>query len=59
LDNTLHVHPLADLIEHELTEDCPCGPRAQREERADGSDGWLLIHSALDGRELAEPDHHA
>jgi hypothetical protein len=52
--NTLHVHPLRDLIEHELTDDCPCGPRQQPVTREDGSVGWLVVHSSLDGREKHE-----
>jgi hypothetical protein len=50
----LHVHPLGDLIEHELTEDCPCGPQARPVTRDDGSVGWLQVHNSLDGREKRE-----
>jgi hypothetical protein len=50
----LHVHPLHDLIEHELTGDCPCGPRPEPVKRDDGSVGWLLVHNSLDGREKRE-----
>lgn len=52
--DTLHVHPLQDLVEHELTEDCPCGPEARPVKREDGSVGWLIVHHALDAREKAE-----
>jgi hypothetical protein len=52
--NTLHVHPLGDLIEHELTDDCVCGPEQRPGKRADGSVGWLVIHHSLDGREKTE-----
>jgi hypothetical protein len=51
---TLHVLPAADLIEHETTEDCPCGPKAEPVERDDGSMGWLHVHHSLDGREATE-----
>lgn len=50
----LHVHPVGDLIEHEMTEGCPCGPRPQPVTRDDGSVGWLIVHASLDGREKTE-----
>lgn len=51
----LHVHPADDIIEHDLSgDDCPCGPRPQPVKREDGSVGWLLVHSSLDGREERE-----
>jgi hypothetical protein len=44
--DVLHVHPPYDLVQHELTFECPCGviftPLA-------GSD-VLVEHFALDGR---------
>lgn len=49
-----HVVPVGDLVEHELSDGCVCGPRAERVTRVDGSDGWLVVHHSLDGRELAE-----
>ena len=52
--NELHVVPQNDLIEHEVTEDCPCGPEARPQERHDGSVAWLIVHSSLDGREARE-----
>jgi hypothetical protein len=51
----LHVHPSADLVEHDLTEDCACGPRAQPVPCEDGSMVWLIVHASLDGREGREP----
>jgi hypothetical protein len=51
----LHVVPVEDLIEHNITEDCPCGPRVEPVERDDGSYGWLHVHHSLDGRENHEP----
>jgi hypothetical protein len=54
VDNSLHVHPVDDLAEHELTDDCWCGPEQRLVPRADGSDGWLVIHHSLDGREQHE-----
>lgn len=49
-----HVVPVGDLIEHETTDDCPCGVRTEPVERADGTVGWLHVHHSLDGRETAE-----
>lgn len=51
---TVHVMPHADVIGHEVTEDCPCGPFAELCETADGPDGWIYVHHSLDGRELHE-----
>lgn len=57
-DNTLHVIPVEDLIEHDTDGgDCPCGPETSAVERDDGSMGWLEIHHALDGREHNEEGH--
>jgi hypothetical protein len=57
MSNVLHVCPVADLIDHDTStesEDCVCGPTPEWVERADGSDGWILVHHALDGRERLE-----
>jgi hypothetical protein len=48
---TIHVEPINDLIEHE-DDDCPCGPDVEAVFRDDGSNGWLITHHSLDGREL-------
>jgi len=48
-----HVVPVGDLIEHELTDDCPCGPRSEAVKRDDGSYGWVVVHHSLDGREAS------
>ncbi|MEU0937587.1 hypothetical protein [Embleya sp. NPDC005971] len=53
-DRVLHVTPTADLVDHALDDDCVCGPRAERVVRADGTDGWVIVHHSLDGREPAE-----
>ena len=50
----VHVHPVGDLIEHALSDDCLCGPRTEPVQRDDGSMGWLYVHHSLDGRELSE-----
>lgn len=45
----LHILPIADLREHEESRTCWCDPKLEREE-----DTVLVIHHALDGRELVE-----
>jgi hypothetical protein len=51
----VHVHPVADLIEHQLAEDCPCGPASEPVKRDNGPVGWVVVtHHSLDGRELDE-----
>jgi hypothetical protein len=52
--NTLHIHPMNDLIDHDTSTDqadCPCGPEVRPVEGGDGSVGWMLVHHSLDGRE--------
>ncbi|TYP82049.1 hypothetical protein [Blastococcus xanthinilyticus] len=49
-----HVVPRGDLIEHETTEFCACGPRSEPVKREDGSMGWVVVHHSLDGREVSE-----
>lgn len=52
---TVHILPVGDLIDHESTGDgCPCGPRVEAVFRDDGSNGWLVVHNSLDGREQFE-----
>lgn len=50
----LHTLPIDDLIEHESSENCVCGPTCIPVERDDGSFGYVFQHHSLDGRELAE-----
>lgn len=53
--STVHVIPVNDLIEHETSGDgCACGPTAEPVFRDDGSNGWLITHHSLDGREASE-----
>jgi hypothetical protein len=47
---TVHVEPVNDLVEH-THQDCVCLPRVEAVFREDGSNGWLITHHALDGRE--------
>lgn len=48
---TRHVIPLCDLVMHEQSEDCVCGPEVEPVVRPDGSVAWLITHHSLDGRE--------
>lgn len=52
-DNEMHVVPDRDMVEHS-PDDCICGPRTEPVKRENGSYGWMVIHSSLDGRELSE-----
>lgn len=54
---TVHTYPVNDLIEHDTDGgDCICGPSVDAVFRDDGSNGWLIVHNSLDGRELHELD---
>lgn len=53
--SAVHVVPVNDLIEHP-DNDCPCGPDVEPVFREDGSNGWLIVHHSLDGREKEESD---
>ena len=51
----VHVCPDSDLVEHDTDGgDCVCGPTTEAVFRPDGSNGWLIIHHSLDGREHRE-----
>lgn len=52
----MHVEPLDDLIVHDTDSDdgCVCGPTSEPVMRDDGSNGWLITHHSLDGREKSE-----
>lgn len=51
----IHVIPLNDLIDHDTSgEPCVCGPRTEAVMRDDGSNGWIVVHHSLDGREANE-----
>lgn len=49
--DTVHVTPVADLVDHPLNADCACIPTCEPVERDDGTIGWLYTHNSLDGRE--------
>lgn len=54
-DAAVHVYPINDQVDHDLVgDDCVCGPTSERVEREDGSDGWVVVHHSLDGREQHE-----
>lgn len=58
--NGAHVVPNGDLVDHDLTDDCVCGPTVQWGNADTGEaydDGPLVIHHSLDGRELHESPH--
>ena len=50
----VHVMPLADIIRHDDSDDCVCGPLTEAVPREDGAMGWLITHHSLDGREQCE-----
>lgn len=48
--NRAHALPVDDVVAHDLTDFCACGPRI---EPIIGS-SCVVVHASLDGRELAE-----
>ena len=56
MSDAVHVVPVDDLIEHDTSgnAECVCGPEHKPVFREDGSNGWLVKHASLDGRELTE-----
>ena len=51
----IDVIPLGDVVDHDtVTDDCVCIPRMELIKRANGADGWLVVHSSLDGREASD-----
>lgn len=57
MSTVAHVAPIGDLITHDTdtTEaDCICGPETRPVPQESGGMGWLIVHHALDGRELTE-----
>lgn len=50
---TYHVEPRDDLIVH--THDmCPCTPTVTLVPQPDGTNGYIITHHSLDGRERNE-----
>lgn len=60
-DDGCHVVPVNDIVEHELSEDCECGPEVLYINPDTGvpfsSGGRLVTHNAADQREKDEPDY--
>ncbi|ANA86344.1 hypothetical protein BH762_gp001 [Gordonia phage OneUp] len=54
LDNSVHVIPDLDIIEHDQSDDCVCGPAVEPVPLATGGMSWLVTHHSLDGREADE-----
>lgn len=52
--SNVHVTPIDDLIQHEKTEECVCGPTIEPVETPSGAINWMLTHNALDNREAYE-----
>lgn len=52
--DAVHVVPVDDVIAHDYSDECVCGPAAEPVKRDDGSVGWVVVHHSLDGREAAE-----
>lgn len=50
----VHAVPRGDLVQHEVTETCVCGPTVEPVKREDGAVGWVAIHHSIDGREANE-----
>jgi hypothetical protein len=46
----IHTRPVNDLVAHDLSADCVCGPKAVLVD-TDHGDEWMFVHHALDGRE--------
>lgn len=58
MDESVHVFPVADVIEHDTDGgECLCGPTTEAVPREDGSFGWVVVHHSLDGREFGEADY--
>lgn len=53
----VHVLPVNDLVAHEETTDCICGPDVEYIDPETGDSypsGPLVVHHSLDGREANE-----
>lgn len=53
-EGVVHVVPRADLVPHQLDDDCVCGPRFELVVNEGGPDGHMHVHHSLDGREAFE-----
>lgn len=53
----VHVLPVRDVIEHQESQDCICGPRVEWIDQDTGlayPNGPVVVHHSLDGREAKE-----
>lgn len=51
VNTILHIIPDNDLVDHEPTRDCVCGPATDITHGDDGEQQWIITHHALDNRE--------
>lgn len=49
-----HIVPIGDLVDHDQSDDCVCVPTSELVVNEGESDGWIVTHHSLDGRETAE-----
>ena len=51
-----HVVPVADVVAHDLTAECVCGPRVEYADPETGRayNGAVVVHHSADGREADE-----
>lgn len=54
-DQVVHIVPIGDFLEHEHTDECACGPTSEVVIEEGRTDGWIVTHHSLDGRESREP----
>lgn len=50
----IHTWPDADLLSHELSPDCPCGPAEEITVNKRDEKWFHFVHSSLDNREAGE-----
>lgn len=50
----LHIVPAGDLVEHEATSECICGPTTDIIIGENGETQWHVTHHALDGRDRGD-----
>lgn len=53
-DGAVHVVPCDDVVDHDLTDECVCGPSPELVHSELNPEGWLYTHHSLDGREARE-----
>lgn len=53
-EGVVHLMPVDDLIAHEASDDCACGPGSECVTEEGERDNWLMTHRSLDGREVGQ-----